>query len=531
MKTVAIIRNAVTAQLVNGDSKAKEIVQKALSYIVDGAQYASTGWDGVNTFFDWGTCKFPAGFSGAVANRLKKAGYKVVQKRKEMVKPLGNPNPVVNAFPPNPFYAYQDLTVERLVEMGGMIAQIATGGGKSVVACKALARINRQTLFITTRGVLMHQMAKNFQASLDYRKSIGELPAGAFVGVLGDGEFTMSKYVNVATVQTLARALEEPKRDWDAAKKKRHLAKRKIVADMLDRTALLILEEAHESSGSQFYQIANLCRNADYRLALTATPFMKDSAEANMRLMAVSGSIGIKVTEEFLINAGILAKPYFKYIDCTHSIDIKRLDERPEIAKKYPNPNLAWSAVYQKAYTLGITFNLKRNTMIANQALEFKRYGLSTMTLVKHKEHGKILREMMEELGIKVEFIFGDSNQKKREESLNKLANREIDVLIGSTILDVGVDVPAVGAVILAGSGKAEVELRQRIGRGLRAKKDAANICFVVDFIDKSNKHLNKHSEERRGIVHSTKGFAEGILPAGCDFDYSLLKSTGAKVA
>ena len=43
-------------------------------------------------------------------------------------------------------------------------------------------------------------------------------------------------------------------------------------------------------------------------------------------------------------------------------------------------------------------------------------------------------------------------------------------------ILDVGVDVPSVGCIILAGGGKAEVANRQRIGRGLRAKKLGPNI-------------------------------------------------------
>ncbi|MBH8434009.1 hypothetical protein I8Q59_09430, partial [Acinetobacter baumannii] len=43
-------------------------------------------------------------------------------------------------------------------------------------------------------------------------------------------------------------------------------------------------------------------------------------------------------------------------------------------------------------------------------------------------------------------------------------------------LLDGGVDVPAVGLIILAGGGKAEVALRQRIGRGLRAKKFGPNV-------------------------------------------------------
>jgi superfamily II DNA or RNA helicase len=75
----------------------------------------------------------------------------------------GKPNPAVNPFPYNPDYAYQDQTVEAMVKVGGMIAQVATGGGKSNIACKAAARIGRMTLFITTRSVLMFQMAENFQ--------------------------------------------------------------------------------------------------------------------------------------------------------------------------------------------------------------------------------------------------------------------------------------------------------------------------------------------------------------------------------
>jgi superfamily II DNA or RNA helicase len=97
-------------------------------------------------------------------------------------------------------------------------------------------------------------------------------------------------------------------------------------------------------------------------------------------------------------------------------------------------------------------------------------------------------------------------------------------VLIGSTILDVGVDVPSVGAVILAGGGKAEVEMRQRVGRGLRAKKNQANVCFISDFIDISNKHLMSHSYERKHIIDTTPGFAEGVLPVGSSFDFGVLQ-------
>ncbi len=79
--------------------------------------------------------------------------------------------------------------------------------------------------------------------------------------------------------------------------------------------------------------------------------------------------------------------------------------------------------------------------------------------------------------------------------------------------------------MILAGGGKAEVAHRQRIGRGLRSKKNAPNICFVVDFDDAWNKHLIKHAAQRREIVMSTPGFAEGVLGDNEFFDCTPYKS------
>jgi superfamily II DNA or RNA helicase len=143
------------------------------------------------------------------------------------------------------------------------------------------------------------------------------------------------------------------------------------------------------------------------------------------------------------------------------------------------------------------------------------------MVLVQHKVHGKRLARMIHETGIRCAFIEGEHNQTERQAALTALKNEQIDCLIGSTILDVGVDVPAVGLVVLAGGGKAEVALRQRIGRGAREKKDGgANVFFVVDFVDPVNNHLRAHARERRQIIETTPGFAEGIV---MDFPYEAL--------
>lgn len=376
---------------------------------------------------------------------------------------------------------------------------VTHNSGKSRVAELAFSRIRRPTLFLTTRSLLMYQMKNNVERDF-------KIP----VSVIGDGEFgldgdkTKLGLFTVATVQTLTSRLSGPDIHDRGETKRTKLAIQKQTLELLKKFEFVILEEAHEVSAGGYFEICKHCTNAAYRLALTATPFMKEDEEANMRLMGSSGPIGIRVTEKQLIDCGILARPYFKTIHLT---------QRP---KKLFN-----STKWASAYRLGIVLNEERNQKIIQEALRAKEYGLSVMCLVQQKDHGKILKQMMEKAGLKANFIFGEDKAKERQTNLAQLKNKEIDVLIGSTILDVGVDVPAVGMVVLAGAGKTQVANRQRIGRGLRAKKEGPNVCFVVDFDDPFNKYLVEHAMLRRRIVMTTPGFNEGFV---ADFPYELFE-------
>lgn len=559
--TISIVHNAVTAKLHGADRDAKLIANKVLSYMVDGSDhmqaFKSGSWDGRSSFFDFKTESFPRGFVTLVQSALIRAGYKTQVVKKPYPEPLGEKHGRVDDFPEDPRYDYQLQVPDSLERHGQLIAQIATGGGKSKCAKLCVARISRPTLFLTTRSILMYQMRDGFQDML--RKHVKTLPCA--VGVIGDGEFSpVLDGINVGMVQTIMARLEETtpekeafrmvelqsareakeidalkaklvkqkasplemKKALDALSRKAEkermptdqiaeIATRKAIAQnasraemkkVLDRFEFVILEEAHEVSGNGFFEILKNCPNAHYRMALTATPFMKDSEESNMRLMASSGPIAVRVSEKELIDRGILAKPYFKFV---------ALKEVPK--------GLYRSTPWAKAYDMGVTKNAMRNKLITVEALRAKNYGLSTMVLVQRQEHGKALRTMMESAGLRTMFVFGEHEQDERKAALVALKLKKIDVLIGSTILDVGVDVPAVGMVILAGGGKAEVALRQRIGRGLREKKDGSpNVCFVVDFADDHNQHLKGHYLQRRAIIEGTEGFAENIVN---DFNFT----------
>lgn len=502
---VSIAHNAVVAKLIDPSKEAKAIVQDALTYTVAGSEntqaFRTGGWDGKASFFDYLKCTFPRGFVTYVQARLKAAGISTRVVKKPLPAPLGPERPRVDAYEENPRYDYQWTVLERLLSYGQIIAQVATGGGKSRIAKICTARINRPTLFLTTRSVLLHQMADQYR---DMERK---------VAILGDSKMQISSDVTCAMVQTVISWLKEPEctERQDPAAYARQMKRRQNMLEALSRFEFVILEEAHEVSSNSFYDVLKACTNAHYRLALTATPFMKDDEEANMRLMASAGHIAIKVSEKMLIERGILAKPYFKYVST------------PKPEKLYR------SSPWQRAYELGIVENDARNRHIIAEVKRASLYGLGSMVLVQRKAHGEALRERMERNGLRAEFIFGDSDQTERALMLGKLGRKEIDALIGTTILDVGVDVPAVGVVILGGGGKAEVALRQRIGRGLREKRDGSpNVCFIVDFLDEHNNTLRSHANTRKAIVESTPGFAENVVK---DFAYDSLGFTRAEKA
>lgn len=561
METVTIARNAVTAKLKDPSRDVKLRVQQILSYMVAGAEntprYKASAWDGRSSFFDFRQCTFPAGFVPLVVAKLQREGYKINLVRKPLPAPLGIAGAKVDSFPDDPRYSYQPEIVEKVVKHGAMIAQVATGGGKSRIAKLLYARIRRPTLFLTTRSLLMYQMKDSFEKDMGVECSV--LGDGQFGSVNAAGQMTIKPMcVGMVqtltarlTVKTLSQQFEEIYDSYIAAEekeiaafKRKHkaveakklenavaeLAKRQKSARptaeqikkeavkriavqqalhdqtvaLLSKFECVIMEEAHEASGNSYYDIMRHCINAHYRLALTATPFMKDDEEANMRLMACCGPVGYRVTEKQLIDAGILAKPFFKYAT---------IKNRP--------PKLYRHTGWQAAYRLGVVECRERNELVVAEAVRAHRFGLSVMALVQHTAHGDLLKSMLTLAGLRVRFISGECDHATRKAALQELATKHIDVLIGTTILDVGVDVPATGMIILTGAGKAEVALRQRIGRGLRAKKSGPNVAFIVDFEDIFNDHLKLHYQQRHAIVSGTPGFAENIIPSGTDFDYA----------
>ena len=144
--------------------------------------------------------------------------------------------------------------------------------------------------------------------------------------------------------------------------------------------------------------------------------------------------------------------------------------------------------------------------MVVSQAQSLLKVRDKILVIVTEIKHGENLKELFKKNGIETEFCSGSMSVSDRAKLLKKLENGKLNVLIASTIFDEGIDIKAIGGVVLAGGGKSIPALYQRIGRSMRKKKED-NYCVIIDFWDMTHRILNKHSKQRYKVVEEDEAF------------------------
>ena len=166
-------------------------------------------------------------------------------------------------------------------------------------------------------------------------------------------------------------------------------------------------------------------------------------------------------------------------------------------------PTIYLGKTWQEIYENGIVSSIERNSLICETAIKHFKQGKKVMILVRRILHGKILENMFVAAFTPAVFLSGKDNAEYRKETKELFNEVGGFVLIASTIFDEGVDIPEINVLIIAAGGKSEVKTIQRVGRGLRKKKEGG--VLVYDFNDYS-KFLNNHSMNRIK-VYQKEGF------------------------
>lgn len=237
----------------------------------------------------------------------------------------------------------------------------------------------------------------------------------------------------------------------------------------------LLTHNCHHAGSETWYDVCTACP-ANYRYGLSGTP-MDRTDGANLRLLATIGPVIVDIPNKFLVENGISAKTYV-------------------IFSKITAPVLPKKLAYASAYKQGVVDNPNALNLIVEWTKVFQEVGLSTLILCEQIEHGKAIDQALwtatGDVFIPHLFIHGEEATEVRANALKDFGERKLPVLVASTILDEGVDVPTIDALILAGSRKSRIKTMQRLGRGLRGSK-----LIAVEFANFTNDYLLKHSLER----------------------------------
>jgi superfamily II DNA or RNA helicase len=347
---------------------------------------------------------------------------------------------------------YQAEAIDCALTKHQGIIEMPTGSGKTEVAIATINAILTQSkdlrcLFLVHTSDLMYQTVQRFK---DRTPKLS-------VGLLGDGQKKDGQCI-VAMVQTLlsrAKADIKAERQW------------------LLEFGMLIVDECHHSSADSFYTVGMDMKNAFYRFGLSGTA-MKRDVLSNMKMMAMLGPPIYKLRSRELIDSGDL---------CPIGIVMIKNDECIK------------HGTFAEIYKAAITESISRNSKITEIAKQEFLAGRRILILVRHIEHGNILSRMLTMADCPNTFISGSDSSEQRA-SVKTAFEQEKFILIASTIYSEGVDIPAINTLIVASAGLSDVQTIQRVGRGLRQKKDGSALS-VYDFMD-SSKFLAKHSAARR---------------------------------
>jgi superfamily II DNA or RNA helicase len=336
------------------------------------------------------------------------------------------------------------------------VVHYPTGSGKTEIFLAIASMFSDCPSLIIAGGLdLLHQTVDR---AIDYF-------GPSMVGQIGDGVFDPSQ-ITIASPHTLKGF---PKSRWH------------------ESIRILIVDEAHHVSrfGGMYDKIL---RNipAPMRLGFTATlPYLE---EAKWCLEGNIGPVIISKTLKEIADTGVLVMPRLSITKLPFDRKIKEL------------------RTYKEVYRRGVIENRKTNRIKLQRAIGRVKEGRSVLVLVKEIEHGQNLLGMCQRLwpDVKVVLLYGGSPGELRNRIRGALNERKVDVVIATVIWKQSIDIPHLGALVNAASGKSEIATIQSVGRTTRRPPGKEDV-WIEDFFDPSHHYLINHFGERLTLYMDEK--------------------------
>ncbi len=372
---------------------------------------------------------------------------------------------------------YQEEALLKWFRTRQGIIVLPTGAGKTVIGLKAVALIRQATLIVVPTLDLLHQWYESIKKLLNVE-----------AGRIGGG-FDEIKGITVATYDSTYTRLES----------------------IGNKFALVIFDEVHHLA-SEGYSIIAQGLASPYRLGLTATPERSDG-----RHSLYPSLVGPIV---YTITFSELAGKYLSnftiqriYVELTEE-ERKKYEYYRRILKEFLDKRGLQLKSLQDFHNL---IKLASRDKDAREALLAWHEALKIA--VNSKAKVEKLRELLSELKNDKVIIFTRNTsmaydisrtflipaityktpKNERVEILEKFKEGEYKVIVTSSVLDEGVDVPDASVGIVLGGYGTPRQFVQRLGRILRKKED--KIARLIEIVSKGTSDYNLSKRRRQNVA------------------------------
>jgi superfamily II DNA or RNA helicase len=364
---------------------------------------------------------------------------------------------------------YQVMAAEKAVETDRGVIRIATGGGKTMVAALIAAKLGKPTIVYVIGKDLLYQLQKFFTQVFGFE-----------IGIIGDGKCEI-RDINVATVWSVGQALGIKSNasldDSSDQEKSMDSSKFKNIKQMLLDARVHIMDECHLAACDTVQAISRHIKG-EYVYGMSASPWRDDGGD--MLIEAFLGRKIVDIGARNLIDQGYLVEPNIRFLA--------------------PKPYKFKTGKYQSIYSKYVVENEQRNGMVIKGAQKLVEQGFVPLVLFHTIKHGDILFKELKK-NVPTALLSGKDNSNIREKIKAELEDGKLKCLVASKIFDIGVDLPILSGLVIAGGGKSSVRALQRIGRVIRPYP-GKKVSAVLDFADQAP-YLADHADIRRQIYES----------------------------
>lgn len=382
---------------------------------------------------------FPTGLLPRAVSILNELGHDVKQNDARVRPKLGQIKLVTKEALPALRY-YQKTAARKLQEEGRGIVVMPTGTGKTVTIARMIWDLSvSKVLIVTPSKRITAMMLKTMEKYFGKGK----------VAKLSTKSGRLEKPINIVNIQALVKIDPNVFADLDA----------------------VFIDEFHHSAADTYREVnLNHLKRCYFRIGLTATNFRNDGAD--IALESVLSHVLYEYSIEQAIKDKVIHQPDFDIVEFQHG-------------REYNS--------WQECYKEGVVQNVERNKLIAEIVEHYK--DRHVLVLVKEIEHGEALKALIPNSM----FINGQETDTVQDRMMEQFHSGKVKVLIGTSVIGEGVDLPIADTLVMAGGGKARSAIMQNVGRILRLYPGKES-AILVDIDDIDVDWLSDHSLARQEV-------------------------------